>query len=245
MEISLEKAAELLKKSRNTVALTGAGISVESGIPPFRGKGGLWETMDPMEFAHIRAFRNNPEKVWDLLLRTMKDVLEKARPNPAHHALADMEKTGKLEAIITQNIDGLHQAAGNKKVIEFHGSFARIICTDCHRSLPIQELFLEELPPLCTCGGILRPDCVFFGENIPEDALYTAQEYSISCDLMLVIGTSAEVWPAADLPRMAKNRSALILEINPEPTSLTPISDGLLRGRAGELLPQLVARVQG
>ncbi|TWI73283.1 NAD-dependent deacetylase [Desulfobotulus alkaliphilus] len=245
MEMSLEKASELLKKSKKTVALTGAGISVESGIPAFRGKGGLWETMDPMEFAHIRAFRKDPGKVWDVLLRTMKDVLEKAFPNPAHKALADMEENGKLEAIITQNIDGLHQAAGSKRVIEFHGSFARIICSHCHRSLPIQELFLEELPPLCSCKGILRPDCVFFGENIPEDALYAAQEHSMTCDLMLVIGTSAEVWPAADLPRVAKNRGALVLEINPEPTSLTPISDGLLRGQAGELLPQLVARVQG
>ncbi|MDY0163114.1 NAD-dependent deacylase [Desulfobotulus sp.] len=242
MSFSLQDAADILQKSKRAVALTGAGISVESGIPPFRGKGGLWETMDPMEFAHIRAFHRNPARVWDVLLRTMKDVLEKAHPNAAHKALCDLENKGKMMGIITQNIDGLHQAAGSREVIEFHGSFARILCTDCGRTQSLTNLILEKLPPLCSCGGILRPDCVFFGENIPEQAMRRAKKLTLSCDLMLVIGTSAEVWPAAELPHMAKASGAVVLEINPAPTPLSSeIADGFLRGSAGDILPRLVA----
>lgn len=241
MEISLQEAAGILHHSRFAVALTGAGISVESGIPPFRGKGGLWEKMDPMEVAHIRAFRQNPGRVWDVLLRSMKNILEKASPNAGHKALFHLEKTGKLKGIITQNIDGLHQKAGNRNVIEFHGSFAKILCTECGNHLALTALQLETLPPLCSCGGVLRPDCVFFGEAIPKEAMERAKELSLSCDLMLVIGTSAEVWPAAELPQLARASGARILEINPEPTPLSSgISHGLLRGSAAVLLPRLV-----
>ncbi|MCW7754522.1 NAD-dependent deacylase [Desulfobotulus sp. H1] len=241
MNLSMEEVFAITNRSHRIVALTGAGISVESGIPPFRGKGGLWETMNPMEFAHIRSFRKDPARVWDILLRTMKDTLDKARPNPAHEALFQLEQTGRLQGIITQNIDGLHQAAGNRCVVEFHGSFAKIRCTKCDRTLGIQQLSLTQLPPLCACGGVLRPDCVFFGENIPEETMIKARELTLSCDLMLVVGTSAEVWPAAELPHMAKAAGARIIEINPEPTSLTLHSDGLLQGQAGRLLPKLLA----
>ena len=241
----IERAADILAKAKYTVALTGAGISVESGIPPFRGKGGLWEKIDPMKYAHIDAFLEDPETVWDVLIKNMKMVLDKARPNPAHTSLVDLERLGLLKTVITQNVDGLHQVAGNQDVIEFHGNFAWQRCQTCDQVIATADVDLTHIPPHCSCGGILRPDCIFFGEMIPPEALHRSQQVSAACDVMLVIGTSAMVQPAATMPFIAKDNGAVVVEINPEPTPLTNhISNLPLLGDAGTVLPRLVAAVE-
>jgi NAD-dependent deacetylase len=241
MERLLEKAAKLIRRARAVVALTGAGISVESGIPAFRGTQGLWEKYDPMEYAHIDALRAHPEKVWRML-RELQQIVEGARPNPAHLSLARMEQLGFLRAIITQNIDHLHQDAGSRYVIEFHGSGHKLACLSCGERIPRHLVDLSSIPPRCFCGGILKPDVVFFGEPIPWRALIQAQEESKNCDVMLVVGTSAVVAPACDMPYLAKDRGARIIEVNTEETPLTrTITDIFLQGSAGTILPKLVA----
>lgn len=235
----------MLAEANMTVALTGAGISVESGIPPFRGKGGLWEKFDPMTFAHIDAFRQDPGRVWKVLLKTLSDTLASARPNKAHKGLAELERRGCLRAVITQNIDGLHQEAGSREVIEFHGSMASHRCLECDQGTPTETIDLGQLPPRCGCGGILRPEIVFFGEAIPMVALYNSEQLARMCDAILVVGTSATVEPAASIPHIAKDHGARVIEINPEPTPLTrSISDVSLMGPAGEMVSALVTAIE-
>ena len=240
----IEKAAADLASAKNVVALTGAGISVESGIPPFRGKGGIWEKIDPMEYAHIDSFLQDPEKVWRVLIKGMKDVIDQARPNAAHLGLARLEALGILKTVITQNVDGLHQDAGNTDVIEFHGNFAWQKCMDCSRRYATRSVDMSRLPPRCKCGGILRPECVFFGEPIPTQHLYRSQDAAEHCDVMLVIGTSAWVQPAANIPFISKQSGARVIEINPEPTPLTHhISDYLIKGPAGEVTHRIMEKL--
>ena len=237
----LQRAAADIARSRRTLALTGAGISVESGIPPFRGRGGLWEKIDPMKYAHIDALVKDPETVWRVLIRDMKELLDRARPNDGHKGLARLEEMGLLQTVITQNIDGLHQMAGSRDVIEFHGSFARQRCMDCGRKVATADVDLSTLPPRCECGGVLRPEAIFFGEIIPPGHLLRSQKLAAGCDVMLVIGTSAVVQPFAGLPVIARGAGATVIEINPEKTPLTgEISDYLLAGRAGEVMRALV-----
>jgi NAD-dependent deacetylase len=241
----IKKAARDLAVSKYAVALTGAGISIESGIPPFRGKGGLWERFDPMEIAHIDAFMRDPAKVWNILVKEMKEIVDKARPNDGHKGLAKLEALGKLKTVITQNIDGLHQAAGNSDVIEFHGNFAWQRCMQCHHKYETRKVDVSEIPPRCECGGILRPDAVFFGEMIPPDALWRSRRIASECDLMLVVGTSAVVQPAALMPVIAKENGAKVIEINPESTPLTgDISDYLIPGKAGIVLNRLIEALE-
>jgi NAD-dependent deacetylase len=245
MDDLIKQAADDLTAARHVVALTGAGISVESGIMPFRGKGGLWEKYDPMEVAHIDAFMSDPARVWRLLVKDMKETLDTASPNDAHKGLAKLEAMGKLATVITQNIDGLHQAAGNTDVIEFHGSFARQRCLDCSQFYDTREVDISEIPPRCSCGGVLRPDAVFFGEMIPQDAMWRSRQAASDCDLMLVVGTSAVVQPAALMPVYAKESGAKIIEINPEKTPLTrEISDYLLMGKAGEVMNGIMSELE-
>ncbi len=242
MDDLIDRAAEDLAVANNVVALTGAGISTESGIPPFRGKGGLWEKFDPMEIAHIDALMKDPARVWNILVKEMKEIVDTASPNDAHKGLARLEKMGKLTSIITQNIDGLHQAAGNTDVIEFHGNFAWQRCMDCSRKYETRSVDVSEIPPLCDCGGILRPDAVFFGEMIPQDAMWRSRQAASDCDLMLVVGTSAVVQPAALMPVYAKETGAKIVEINPERTPLTAeISDYLIMGPAGDVMNRILS----
>jgi len=241
----IKKAAKDILSAKKVAALTGAGISVESGIPPFRGKGGLWESFDPMEYAHIDAFLNYPEKVWNVLLKGMKDIMDRATPNDAHLGLAQLEKLGFLQTVITQNVDGLHQMAGNTDVIEFHGTFARNYCMDCQKNYFMSEIVLNQLPPKCSCGGILRPDCVFFGEQIPHDHISRSFEIAQNCDIMLVIGTSAIVHPAAMIPDRARQYGAKVIEVNPETTPLTGrISSYILKGPAGKMMRQLINEIK-
>lgn len=244
MDELIKKAAADLARASMATALTGAGASIESNIPPFRGKGGLWEKMDPMEVAHIDAFRQDPAKVWKLLIRDMKDVIDQAQPNDCHKGLARLEALGKLQTVITQNIDGLHQMAGNTDVIEFHGTFAYQRCLQCDTHIQTRHVDVSEIPPHCHCGGILRPNAVFFGELIPQEALWRSRQAATDCDIMLVIGTSAMVHPAAMMPVVAKETGATVIEINPESTPLTgDISDYIIKGPAGDTMKRIIAEL--
>ena len=239
----IRKTARAIRQSQKVVALTGAGISVESGIPDFRGPAGLWEKFDPMEYATIEAFTADPQKVWGML-REMGELVAKSQPNPAHIALAKLEEMGLLSSIVTQNIDNLHQAAGSKRVIEFHGNSNKLVCMTCNRLYGRQEIDTETIPPRCACTGVLKPNVVFFGEPIPWGAHLEAREEAGRCQMMLVIGTSAVVSPACDLPVIAKRAGATVVEINVEETQLTPhISDWILKGSAGAILQSVLSEV--
>ncbi len=239
-EINPQEVARIIGNSRRAVALTGAGISVESGIPDFRSKGGLWERFDPMEFATIQAFRRNPAKVW-AMLREMEALIQAARPNPAHLALAALEAQGKLLGVITQNVDNLHQAAGSKNVVEYHGNALRFVCLQCRGRWERETLDFRTVPLYCYCGGLIKPDVVFFGEAIPPAAQEAAHRLVADCDLLLVIGTSGEVAPASFLPGEAKEAGAVVVENNLGPTLITrTVTDYFLPGPAGVMLPQVL-----
>jgi len=243
LESLLGRAARCLASSRRTVALTGAGLSAESGIPPFRrgtgGSAGLWERYDPLEYGTIEAFDQNPARVW-IMLRELAAPLEGARPNAGHEALARMEASGLLSAVITQNIDGLHQAAGSRRVLELHGSWRTLSCRLCGMRFDSRRVTLERLPPLCECGGPLKPDVTMFGEIVPAPVIDAAWDEVRSCDCLLVIGTTAEVTPAATLPAAARDYGATIIEVNIGPTNLTTtVVDLCLIGPAGIILPRL------
>jgi len=245
MDDLIKKAAADLSEAKMATALTGAGISTESGIPPFRGKGGLWEKYDPIEVAHIDAFLQDPAKVWNLLFKDMKEVLDKAAPSDSHKGLAKLEELGILKTIITQNVDSLHQMAGNTDVIEFHGNMASQRCMGCDTHYKTSRVDITEIPPRCDCGGILRPNAVLFGEMIPQEALWRSRQVAKDCDVMLVIGTSAVVQPAALMPVVAKESGAKVIEINPERTPLTDdISDYLIRGTAGDIMNRIMADLE-
>lgn len=235
------KNASQVLNSAKAVVLTGSGISVASGIMTFRGKGGLWEKYDPEEMASIESFRRNPRKAW-VMHKEVLEVVERALPNPAHLSLAEMEKMGYVSCIITQNIDGLHQKAGSKRVIEFHGNVRNLVCLGCDALYPAGEIDLSVLPPLCSlCQGVLKPAAVFFGEPIPRDALNQAHREVKQCRVMLVVGTSGIVEPAASLPLLARKNGAFIIEINPEPSYLTSgITDLFIQGKAEDVLPALL-----
>lgn len=245
LHAELKNTAKKLVKAGALTVLSGAGISVASGISPFRGKGGLWEKYDPEVVVNINNFRRSPENSW-VMLREIVEVVAKAEPNPAHLAVNELEKMGLVKAVITQNVDGLHQKAGNKNVIEFHGSTSRVICLDCSAVYSIAEVNMEVLPPPCFyCNGLLKPDAVFFGEAIPPAALLRSRVETQQCAAMLVIGTSGMVEPAASLPSMAKSSGAYIVEVNPEPSWLTKSTvDVFLQGNAEEVMPLLVAEMK-
>jgi NAD-dependent deacetylase len=235
----IREAVRLLAERRNAVALTGAGISVESGIPSFRGAQGMWAKYDPMEYATLHAFMQSPLKVWEMLSE-MVSVCGGAKPNAAHKALAHLEETGVLRAVITQNVDGLHQAAGSRRVIEYHGNLDELICVSCWKRYPTRDRWTPGSVPLCDCGEILKPNVVLFGEPIPWLAQEQAEEEARTCGVLLVIGTSAQVSPACDIPRIAKESGAAVVEINPEPTPLTASVTAIhLRGSASEVLRRI------
>ncbi|PLX40989.1 MAG: RNA polymerase subunit sigma [Deltaproteobacteria bacterium] len=239
LKSDLSKAALALKRGR-VAALTGAGISTESGIPDFRSRGGLWERFAPEEYATIEAFYRDPAKVWRML-EAMEKLLSSANPNDAHKALATLEERKLLDGIITQNVDMLHQAAGSRRVIEFHGSSSAYTCLWCDARYSREEAEGRGNPPLCRCGRHLKPDVVFFGEGIPPEAMSMADQLAKSCKAMLVVGTSAEVYPANQMPHIASRSGATIIEINLEPTHLTSsITDIFLQGSAGEVMGALV-----
>ncbi|MEL9989781.1 MAG: NAD-dependent protein deacetylase [Thermoproteus sp.] len=232
---------DLLTRSNCAVALTGAGISTASGIPDFRGPQGLWRRVDPNKF-DISHFFEDPDEVWRLFVSAFLPQYE-VSPNPAHLALAELESMGKLCGVITQNIDGLHQKAGSKRVVEIHGSLRYAVCTNCGARYPLREVLAEykDSAPRCKiCGGVLKPDVVFFGEPLPQDALNEAIMLAELSDLFLVLGSSLAVAPANRLPLIAKRRGAKLVIINMGPTELDDIADVIVRGRVEEILPKIV-----
>jgi NAD-dependent deacetylase len=240
----LDRAADLLATRQQVVALTGAGISVESGIPDFRSAGGLWERYDPGEYANIDAFRRDPVKVWQMLAE-MEQVLDAAAPNPAHHALARLEQAGVVRGVITQNIDGLHQEAGSDEVVEFHGSHRTLTCPGCGRGYTREQAQARGVPPPCDCGSLLKPDVIFFGEAIPARALEDSTRLAGTCRVMLVVGTSAEVAPANQMPWLAKRNGAVVVEVNLTRTHISEtLTDVFLAGPAGRVLHELAEAVQ-
>jgi len=226
-----------LQEAENIVFVTGAGISQESGIPTFRGKDGLWRKFDAMKLATIEAFYENPKLVWEWYEERRQNILG-ANPNPGHLAIAQLEKYKKVQ-VLTQNIDGLHQRAGSKHVYELHGSIITIKCTVCDFKDRITSSFTQ-LPPICNCGNILRPDVVWFGEPLPQDIWNEAMEKASSCDVMVVVGTSLAVSPANLLPVYAKQNGAVMVEVNPEKTPMSSRMDLSLRSSAARALPEIV-----
>jgi len=242
-ESGCAEAARLLAGARKALALTGAGISVPSGIPDFRSPGGLWTRFDPMRVATAQALRNNPVAVWEFMAAAM-DLFGQARPNPAHAALAGLERRGLLAGVVTQNIDGLHQAAGSRRVVEYHGSAERYSCTGCGLSLDraaMPGLLARGVPPRCPeCGRPVRPDVVFFGEGIPVEAVEETEELLAGADLALIVGTSGEVAPANAIPLRVARTGGAVVEINLGPTAFGDLADVRLDAPAEVVLPRIL-----
>jgi len=226
-------------EARAIVAFTGAGVSAESGVPTFRGTDGIWSRLKPEELASMNAFMKNPSLVWEWYAHRKK-IMSGIVPNPGHHALVRMESLAPSFAVITQNIDNLHRRAGSRTVYELHGNIERNYCMKCGTPYGSDFEAAASGIPLCpACGGLVRPDVVWFGEMLPEDEWNASVRAAEGADLFMSVGTSAIVYPAASLPLIAKRSGAHLLEINPEPTPLTPQADEFLQGPSGVLLPLL------
>jgi NAD-dependent deacetylase len=244
----LTRAAELVAAARRGVAFTGAGVSAESGIRTFRGQDGLWRQYDPYKVASIEGFRRDPAVYWGVAREGWR-TYGQAQPNPGHRALAAMEEAGHLVGVVTQNTDGLHRDAGTRKLVELHGNGRMVRCLDCGATEPradVQARLDRELPPRCRiCGGMhVKPDVVFFGEALPSAAMMEAFRMARECDLMLVVGSSLQVYPAADVPEVAADRGVPVVIVNDEPTPLDVAATVVVRGRSGEALPE-IARLAG
>lgn len=242
VERGIRLAVEMLESSEYLVAFTGAGISADSGVPTFRGRGGLWERYNPEDVATPEAFKRDPLRVWEWYVMRMRAMRE-AKPNLAHLLLAELESRGLLKAVITQNVDGLHRRAGSRNVVELHGNVWRVRCSNaaCEYSASLSEP-PSELPPLCPkCGNPLRPAVVWFGEPIPAHTWARAVLEAETADTMLVIGTSAVVMPAGMLPLLVKRNGGRIIEVNPEETRISSIADVVLRLRAVEFARRVAA----
>jgi len=226
--------AELIRANQPCVVLTGAGVSTESGIPDFRSAGGVWARFDPYEVASIDAFRRDPERVWEFYSLRL-DVLADAEPNPAHLALARLEHAGLVEAIVTQNVDGLHQAAGSRNVVEVHGAIGGAVCLACGRQEPDVRPLLP-LPCCAGCGAVLKPGVVMFGELLPVAAIDRATELACRAALLLVVGTSLQVWPVAGLPDATLAAGGRLAIVNREPTPFDTRADLVVHASAGEIL---------
>ncbi len=243
---SIEKVAKILKDSETAVAFTGAGISTESGVPDFRSPGGVWDRFDPDLFT-IQKLKSDPEGTWEKLVQVGEEMMdEEIKPNPGHLALADLEELGILEAVITQNVDNLHQEAGNSpnNVIEVHGNLRKLECMNCGERRDFSEE-LEEIPPTCNdCSSIMKPAAVLFGEQLPQEALLRSQSLSEKSDAFLVIGSSLTVQPAASFPSKAAQTGAELIIVNRDPTPLDDKAEVVLQGNAGEILPKIVKKIK-
>lgn len=231
-----------LKESKKIVFFTGAGISAESGIPTFRGKDGIWNKLKPEELANFNAFMRNPQMVWEWY-NHRKKIIHEAQPNAGHSAIAEMQNLFEDVIVVTQNIDNLHRRAGSKKIYELHGNIERNFCINC-RTFYNEELDFSGGVPKCKCGGLIRPDVVWFGEFLPEDQFHAGEEASRNCDMFFVVGTSAVVYPAAGLVYTAKRSGAFIVEVNIEETEVSSICDASFFGESGKILPAIVAQLK-
>ena len=246
----IDRFAEMIAQSNNIIAFTGAGVSTESGIPDFRSPGGIWSRFDPEDFT-LDKFLHDPEsrkKHWKLFAE--EGIVTGAEPNAAHYAIAELERMGKLNCVITQNIDNLHQKAGNspENVLELHGNFNRVRCMNCGKIFPIEEIMKrlpqEEMPDCDICHGMLKPDAIFFGEQLPQQVLYKAIENSKNCELFIVIGSTLVVYPAAYMPEYALKSGAKLVIVNLSSTPLDSMATILLNGKAGEIMEQVMEKVR-
>ncbi len=248
-EEEIGQAAGILKRARYVTALTGAGISTPSGIPDFRSHGsGLWESVDPFAVASIFAFRQDPQAFYDWVRPFVRTVIN-AEPNPAHFALAELEEMGLLKAIVTQNIDGLHQRANSSVVYEVHGHLRRATCIRCYASAPAEPLiraFMEggRAPRCEQCNGIMKPDIILYGEQLPAKAMIAAQQAIRKSDVMIVVGSSLEVAPAGELPMLIKRHDGKLIIVNLGSTFMDAVADVLVRANVAEALPRLVEAVR-
>lgn len=234
-----DAAAARLREARRVLVVTGAGVSAESGVPTFRGPQGLWRELRPEDLATAEAFDRDPRLVWEWYDWRRQQIAAVA-PNAAHHAIARLEARTPGLLLATQNVDGLHAAAGSRRVLELHGSLWTLRCVLCRQERDDRRAPLDELPPRCVCGGLLRPGVVWFGEALSRDVLYDSFAAARSAEVVLVVGTSSVVYPAAALPETARGHGAFVIEVNPEATSLTPLADVSLRGTAAQIVPALV-----
>lgn len=247
----IRRAAQLLLSARYVMALTGAGISVESGIPPFRGPGGLWTKYGEPPMNGYRIFLQDPKKAWEERLspkgpsKILWQTLGEAQPNAGHQAFVELEHMGILRSMITQNVDNLHKRAGSRSLIEIHGNYTLIRCIECNTRYPGSEVPLHHLPPQCPkCNGILKSDTVSFGEPIPPDALDKCYSETQLCDCFIIAGTSATVYPAASFPLAVKQKGGTLIEVNLYESEITPLCDLSLRGPSAEVMPKLVAAIK-
>ena len=248
MSDQFDSVARMIEAAGKVVALTGAGISVESGIPDFRSPGGLWTRYDPMVYATFESFIHDPSRFWEMAAE-LNPLLDNAKPNAAHEALAELERLGRCEAVITQNIDHLHQRAGSTDVIELHGTYRTGVCLQCRRKHTFEEIRENAAAgavPACNgCGSAVKPDVVLFGEPLNAPILQRAIELATSCDVMLMIGSSLEVFPAASLPTYAHRNGAALVFINDSCTAYDEIANVIIVGRAGEIMPRVVEAYRG
>ena len=255
LDADIAAAAARVRAARHVVALTGAGLSVESGIPPFRGPGGLWTKYGEPPMDGYQRFLEDPKAAWEARLNLKKEpwlaglseTLGRAKPNDGHRALAELEADGRLACTITQNIDGLHGQAGSRAVAEIHGNYSLLRCLGCTRRFAGDELAVDpaNLPPACPdCGEMVKGDTVQFGEPIPQDVLRRCYEEVGRCDVMIVAGTSATVFPAADFPMEVLRGGGTVIEVNPLPSELTPLATVALQGPGGEILARLLDHVR-
>jgi NAD-dependent deacetylase len=244
MNEKIKYTTEILLKSDITIAYTGAGISVESGIPPFRGDNGLWNKYDP-NVLDLDQFHSYPHESWKVIKEIFYDFFGNAKPNAAHYGLAELEKLGLLHAVVTQNIDNLHTDAGSKEVYEFHGNSRMLVCTACLKHFVASEKMNEDIPVCDQCGKVLKPDFIFFGEMIPEIAYRKSVEAARKAKVVIIVGSTGEVYPAAKIPVIARQNGAKIIEINPEESLFTnQITDVFLQGKASEVIPELLIGIK-
>lgn len=240
----IEKLKKIYNNSTHLIAFTGAGLSAESGIPTYRGVGGLWTKYDPGIYANIHYFLENPSYYWNFFREVRYPLIRQAEPNVAHYSLVKMEKQGKLSHVITQNIDGLHQKAGQLNVIELHSNIRQIVCMNCNKIFSMEEAYKlldYSLPPKCSsCRGLLRPNTVFFGESLPQNQVNKAKQLAIDCDLFLVLGSSLVVSPAAQIPKIAKDGGAKLIIINIDQTPLDDISDLVIHDKISKVLSKVI-----
>ncbi|NUN07546.1 MAG: NAD-dependent deacylase [Ignavibacteriaceae bacterium] len=239
MAVASPKLIEILKRARKIVFLTGSGISAESGIPTFRGAEGLWKNFKPEELASFNAFIKNPDRVWEWY-QFRRDIILNSKPNAGHFAIKDFEKHFPSVIVVTQNVDNLHRAAGSSEIYELHGNIMKNYCIRCKKRYDFEKFTLKEECPKCDCGGLIRPDVVWFGENL-NDSVYSAAENSVDeADFVIVSGSSNIVYPAALLPQIAIRKGIFTVEINIERTELSHMMDEFIAGKSGDIIPSLL-----
>ncbi len=241
IEIS-DRTINKILAAKSIVFFTGAGISAESGIPVFRGKDGIWNKLRPEELANFNAFLKNPDLVWEWY-NHRKQIIKESKPNPAHLAISEIQNYVPGVTVVTQNIDNLHRRAGSKIIYELHGNIERNYCIKC-RTFYNDEIKFDGKTPTCNCGGLIRPDVVWFGEYLPEDQFSASEKAARNCDVFFIVGTSAVVYPAASLIYSAKENGAYIIEMNIEQTKASHLADESYFGKAGEILPLFVERIK-